>query len=519
MSMSIRSTLLTLSVFAAGCGEPATLFKNVMAAVMERTETKNPLPVAAAYREAHNSAPVVIDLHADTLGQPDEGTYLERILTNPDRDGQVDVPRLIQGNVALQVFAVTTKISIDTLGNALPGITGKYVDANGVAHSRYGFERDPNVPEYDDPNDPYAGDYAGPPLFMPKEAGSYLFRLSGFPCKTWYDDGHWDPVIWGPTAPCPEFNPQRMYIERMLSMAQRLRDAAATDSRVKLVRSRWDLDLLLLQRALNKNLVGGLLATEGLYFRSSVGTQAGKAALQAHFNELYSAGFRMFSLTHFMDNDHGGSSTGMAHAHSPVGRDISEAGQLFAELVIARGGVLDVAHASDATLSSLTALARSARRPLVFSHGGLSDIPDVENDDCVTDRNLTAAQVRDIASTGGVVELGREAEFVCGTEPIAWARAVRHAVDAIDASPLRLYNEPTGPVLRGVEHVALGSDYDGGIAAYTDVAHLEHYTRALICQKTWLTPNCLERPFTVAEAHKILGGNALRVLRDALPAL
>jgi membrane dipeptidase len=201
---------------------------------------------------------------------------------------------------------------------------------------------------------------------------------------------------------------------------------------------------------------------------------------------------------------------------------------MFAELVLARNGVLDVSHASRATLASLAQLARDHQRPLVSSHGGLSDIP-IDNADerakCATERNLSAKQVRDIASTGGVVGIGLAAEFVGATEPSAWARAVRHAVDSIDApdpitgAPLRLYNNPYGAVLHGVDHVGLGSDYDGGVTTYTDVANLNQYTRALMCPyNALLTPSCLKHPFTSAEAQKILGGNSLRVLQANLPA-
>ena len=40
-----------------------------------------------------------------------------------------------------------------------------------------------------------------------------------------------------------------------------------------------------------------------------------------------------------------------------------------------------------------------------------------------------------------------------------------------------------------------------------------------MCKKTLFTSNCLDRPFTVDEVYKILGGNALRVLRASLPAI
>jgi microsomal dipeptidase-like Zn-dependent dipeptidase len=517
-SQKLKAYLAACTLLAA-CGNPEATYQYVLTQLGGQTTTKDPLPVAQTYRDAHQSAPTIIDLHADTLLLPDEdgSGKFERLLSNPDRDGHVDVPRLIQGNVALQVFSAPTKGSLDTLGNFAPSVTGKYVDPSGNEYSRYGFERDPNVSAYDDPRDTYQGDYAGSPWFMPRDLATYLFRMSGRDCITWYEDGNWDPSVWNETKPCPAYKAERMYIERLLLLAKRLRDADTEDSRLTVVRTRSELDNFLRARAQRRAQVAALLSTEGLYFRSDVSTAAGQKQLQATFDELYGAGFRMFSLTHFIDNDYGGSSTGMGNASSSSGRQLASAGRLFAERVLSRGAVLDVAHASRSTLASLTELARNARKPLVFSHGGLSDIPGTDGKECDTDRNIETAQIRDIASTGGVVGIGFASEFVCDTAPSAWARAVRHAVDVIDAKPLWLYNQAEGQRLSGVDHVGLGSDYDGGIKAYTDIAHLDQYTRALMCKRTVTTPNCLENPFSAADVHKILGGNALRVLRTNLP--
>ncbi|MET0285658.1 MAG: membrane dipeptidase [Polyangiales bacterium] len=512
----MNKTLATLALASlVGCGDPQGTYNYVLTIMGGQTVTKDPWAVASEYRSAHNAAASIIDLHADTLLLPDEAPNYERLLTNPDRDGHVDVPRMIQGNVALQVFAAGVKASLDTLGNSAPSITGKYVAPNGMQYSRYGYERDPNVAAYDDPNDPYAGDYAGAPLFMPREVGTYVFRLSGRDCKTWYDGGNWEASLFGDTPPCPAFNADRMYLERYLSLATRLNGAvAASQNKLRLITTRAQLDSLIAARVTNKNVVGALLSTEGLYFRSDASTATGRAKLLANFNELHGAGYRMFALTHFMDNDHGGSATGMARAtQGEAGRGLTAAGQLLAEQVLTRGATLDVAHASRTTLNALAAYARTKQKPIVFSHGGLRDIPGTTGA-CVNERNIDAAQLREIASTGGVVGIGLADEFVCDTDPSAWAKAVRYAVDAIDNGAVRLYG--SGVVVKGVDSVGLGSDYDGGIEAYTDIANLEQYTRALMCKKTMLTPSCLERPFSTAEVHKILGGNSLRVLRANL---
>ena len=60
--------------------------------------------------------------------------------------------------------------------------------------------------------------------------------------------------------------------------------------------------------------------------------------------------------------------------------------------------------------------------------------------------------------------------------------------------------------LVGVDHVAIGSDYDGAITAPLDASGMALLTEAL-----------LKQGFVVDEVAKIMGGNVLRLLREALP--
>ena len=61
-----------------------------------------PYPVSPAAGELHASL-FVADLHADSL-------LWERDLLVHDTIGQVDIPRLIKGNVGLQVFSAVTRV-------------------------------------------------------------------------------------------------------------------------------------------------------------------------------------------------------------------------------------------------------------------------------------------------------------------------------------------------------------------------------------------------------------------------
>ena len=77
---------------------------------------------------------------------------------------------------------------------------------------------------------------------------------------------------------------------------------------------------------------------------------------------------------------------------------------------------------------------------------------------------------------------------VCDTSPRATAKAMAHVRDLV-----------------GVDVLALGSDYDGTTTVRFDTSQLVQVTQAL-----------LDEHFTPEEIRKIMGGNALRVLRAGL---
>jgi membrane dipeptidase len=123
-----------------------------------------------------------------------------------------------------------------------------------------------------------------------------------------------------------------------------------------------------------------------------------------------------------------------------------------------------------------------AQRPVLVSHTGVRGT-------CDRTRNLSDDQLRAVARTGGVVGIGFWDEAVCGTDPAAIARAVRHAATVM-----------------GVQHVALGSDFDGAVTTPFDASGLVHLTDAL-----------LAAGFSDAEVQQVMGGNTLRLFAAALP--
>jgi len=230
------------------------------------------------------------------------------------------------------------------------------------------------------------------------------------------------------------------------------------------VRRRGDLDTLEARRARGEAAVGGILALEGMH--------ALEGRLE-NLDRLYAAGYRMMGLTHFFDNEVAGS------AHGVEKGGLTELGRRALDRMEKLGVVVDLAHASPAAVDEVL---RRATKPVVVSHGGVAAT-------CPGPRNLTDEQIRRIADTGGVVGIGLWPGAVCDTTLAGTARAIAHVAKLV-----------------GVEHVALGSDFDGAVRTPVDVTGLPLFTGELLAQG-----------FGEEDVGKILGGNAIRVFRRVLP--
>ncbi|MEI6418349.1 MAG: membrane dipeptidase, partial [Sphingomonadales bacterium] len=288
---------------------------------------------------------VVVDLHADAL------LWRRDLLALHDY-GHVDLPRLIAGNVTLQVFSSVTKTPRGQNYNSNSG------DTDNIT-----------------------------PLVIAELQ----------PMRTWHS-----------------------LLQRSLYHAEKLHDfAAASNGRLRIITSPADLDALLAARAKGATLAGGLLSTEG--------AQNLEGDVR-NVDRLYAAGFRMLGLVHFFDNEVGGSMHGVKKG------GLTALGVQVVQAAEQRGMVVDLAHSSAATFADVL---RMARRPVVVSHGGVKAV-------CDTPRNLSDDQLRALAANGGLIGIGYWDAAVCQPRPEFVARAILHAVQVM-----------------GVDHVALGSDFDG----------------------------------------------------------
>ncbi|HEX8705008.1 MAG TPA: dipeptidase [Myxococcaceae bacterium] len=333
----------------------------------------------------------IADLHADAL-------LWNRDLNERSERGQVDVPRLIEGNVALQVFGVVTHAS----------------------------SKDSN-----EKNDGSADDIR------------LLAMAQRWPVSTWVSRK-----------------------ARALYQADKLEEVAEeSEGKLTFIRTRQDLERFLAVREKDKSRVAGLLGLEGMH--------ALEGRVEA-VDELHEAGFRMLGFAHFFDNEMSGS------AHGVNKEGLSELGRAVVKRMEEKGMTLDLAHASRKTISDVLAI---ATRPVVVSHTGVKGT-------CDNNRNLSDEQLRAIARNKGVVGIGYWSTATCGKDAKSIARAIRHAV-----------------AVAGVDHVGLGSDFDGTVTTPFDTAGLVELTDALLAEG-----------LGEGEIRKIAGENVLRVLRSNLPS-
>lgn len=377
--------LLLLAIAAIG-------FFGIAPAYVEGSMNKidgRPLIKVSEEAKALHKTLTIVDLHSDTL------MWRRDPLDRASR-GHVDLPRLEEGNVALQLFSSVSKTP-----------KGQNYDGNS--------DKTDNI--------------------------TLLAVAQMQPVKTWTS-----------------------LLERSLYHAEKAMDAVRrSKGQLKLVSDDATLDGLLADRAGGKKEIGAMLTIEGLQ------NLEGKAG---NLDKLYAAGFRMAGLTHFFDNELGGSMHGLKKGGlTPFGRQIVQAME-------AKGMIVDVAHLSHKGVAEVLAM---AKRPVVSSHGGVQAT-------CKVNRNLTDEEIKGVAKTGGVVGIGYWDAAICDTSPRAAAKAMKHVRDLV-----------------GIQYVALGSDYDGATTVRFDTSNLVQVTQAL-----------LDEGFTPDEIRAVMGGNALRVIRAGI---
>lgn len=195
--------------------------------------------------------------------------------------------------------------------------------------------------------------------------------------------------------------------------------------------------------------------------------------------ELYNLGARYITLAHFTSNRFAVSSADKLKKRAPLG----EACAAAVEMMNALGMMVDVAHVHPDLIASVC---RVSSHPVIVSHGAAQSIRP-------TFRNLSDEDIRNVARTGGVIGV------IYSTEWLGPRGSDVHLDAVVDhADHIRK--------LVGVDHVALGSDWDGFISTPPELPDAAALPR--------LTQLFLDRGYRPADVEKILGSNFMRVFRE-----
>lgn len=230
----------------------------------------------------------------------------------------------------------------------------------------------------------------------------------------------------------------------------------------------------------------------------------------------YALGVRYLTLTHTDNTDWADSAT-----DKPRHNGLNDFGERVVLEMNRLGMLVDISHVSADTMRHVL---RVTRAPVIASHSSafaLAEHP----------RNVPDDVLKLLPKNGGVIMVN----FYSGFIVPEGARAIRDMARTYRELKARYPDEkqfqgaweawqkdhpvPTGDVhlvvdhiehiikTAGIDHVGLGSDFDGINVApkqLEDVACFPHITQVL-----------LDRGYARADIHKVLGGNALRVLRRA----
>ncbi len=153
-----------------------------------------------------------------------------------------------------------------------------------------------------------------------------------------------------------------------------------------------------------------------------------------------------------------------------------------------QGVMIDISHVSDAAFYEVLRLTKT---PVIASHSSLRHfVPGFE-------RNVSDDMLRELAKNGGVIQICFGSEFIAEKKKYPnLVVTVKDVADHIDRVKK----------LVGIDHVGIGSDYDGWRNFPVGLEDTSTYPN--------LIKELLNRDYTKDEIEKVFGGNLLRVWRE-----
>ena len=260
--------------------------------------------------------------------------------------------------------------------------------------------------------------------------------------------------------------------------------------------------------------IAALMGVEGGHMiNASLGVLRSYAAL----------GVRYMTLTHSGNDEWADSST-----EKPVHNGLTDFGKDVVREMNRLGVIVDISHVSDKTFYDALEVSKA---PLFASHSSCRAI-------CDAPRNMTDQMIKDLAAKGGVVQINYHVGFLSqefrdaekadpeinkaisaevvkrcgdneGCQLIEGDRITREYVEQgklprVEFGKIIEHIDHAVKVA-GVDHVGLGSDFDGANMPYgmEDATKLPKITEAL-----------LQKGYSEGDVRKILGENTLRVMTE-----
>jgi microsomal dipeptidase-like Zn-dependent dipeptidase len=285
------------------------------------------------------------------------------------------------------------------------------------------------------------------------------------------------------------------YIDATLSLLDDLEDSVKESDRVQLARSVTELTAILNQ-PIDQRRIAVVNAIEGAH--SLGGPDETEADIFHNLDTLYQRGVAYITLAHFYPNcvvnpcypfpeDFANLSS-----NPGIWRDLTlgltDLGKRVVERMIELGIIIDLSHSTPAARKEIFDIAEASGKkvPLTATHVGAYD----HNP---TPYNLREWEVKRIARDGGVVGVIFMPYWLV---PHGHGQGLNQVAQTID----HFVN------LAGEDAVGLGTDFDGFTTPPEDLKDASEMPR--------LTQRLLSDGHSGRAVNKILGGNALRVLRD-----
>ncbi len=201
---------------------------------------------------------------------------------------------------------------------------------------------------------------------------------------------------------------------------------------------------------------------------------------------FYDRGVRYMTLTHTRTTDWADSS-----ADQPRHGGLSPFGEEVVAEMNRLGMLVDLSHVSVDTMYDAIHVTKA---PVIFSHSSARAICDVT-------RNVPDGVLKLMPENGGVVMVNFMSGFVVPTDELKADKRARGTLSTVVDHIDHIVK------VAGIDHVGLGADYDGVTRLPVGLEDVSKYPD--------ITLELVKRGYTREQIHKILGGNALRALKQA----